>query len=218
MSLQQIKAACYGLLQPETTADAGTIKDYENRAVRRCIDVIERFESALSQSAPMNTVFVKDANLNAQRTIDHAADDARDAARYRFRHSNYVDADGYEYGYCKVRWKNGAVDSMLWADDAEIDAAMRAAGVAVGTRSSTEASDDRDFLHSVLVKPFDAVTALEFMRVWGIASRNLASAIVRPDAHELWAASQLAPAEGIEDAVARIDAILRLTDRTSDHG
>lgn len=50
--------------------------------------------------------------------------DAKDAARYRFRHSNYKDAAGYEYGYCKVRWKGGTVESMLWASDEEIDAAM----------------------------------------------------------------------------------------------
>lgn len=60
-----------------------------------------------------------------QKTVDTVT---RDAARYRFRHSNYVDKDGYEYGYCKVRWKGGAVESMLWADDAEIDAAMAASG------------------------------------------------------------------------------------------
>lgn len=53
-----------------------------------------------------------------------ASEDAKDAARFRFRHSSYIDAEGYEYGYCKVRWKNGKVDSMLWARDEEIDAAM----------------------------------------------------------------------------------------------
>lgn len=31
-----------------------------------------------------------------------------------------------------------------------------------------------------------------------------------PDAHELWAAAQLAPGEGIEDGVARIEALLAL--------
>ena len=88
-------------------------------------DAMVRGEAPLSpQATPVNTVFVPNPDLMAQKTVDTVA---RDAARYRFRHSNYVDEDGYEYGYCKVRWKNGSVDSMLWADDEEIDAAMVAA-------------------------------------------------------------------------------------------
>ena len=88
-------------------------------------DAMVRGEAPLSpQATPVNTVFVPNPDLMAQKTVDTVA---RDAARYRFRHSNYVDEDGYEYGYCKVRWKNGSIDSMLWADDEEIDAAMVAA-------------------------------------------------------------------------------------------
>lgn len=58
--------------------------------------------------------------------------------------------------------------------------------------------NDHDFLHSVCLKPFDAITALEFGRVWAIACRNvsverqLASAVPEkrePVAHQirLWA-------------------------------
>lgn len=106
----------------------------------------EKRKSSLPESAPQHNAAASAPNAAPQepnkQQIDAAADsmahgnvepaaaapnDRLDAARYRFRHSTYVDKDGYEYGYCKVRWKNGAVDSMLWADDAEIDAAMLAA-------------------------------------------------------------------------------------------
>lgn len=40
------KAALYAELQAETTADAGSVKDYENRAVRRCIDRLDAAPSA----------------------------------------------------------------------------------------------------------------------------------------------------------------------------
>lgn len=79
---------------------------------------------AVAEVAPINTAFVKDPDLTAQKTVDTVA---IDAARFRWRHSNYHDANGYEYGYCKVRFKpNGEVDSMLWASDEEIDAGMAA--------------------------------------------------------------------------------------------
>lgn len=45
--------------------------------------------------------------------------------------------------------------------------------------------------------------------------RKLQAAGAAPDAHELWAAAQLAPSEGIEDGVMRIEAILQQKEAAS---
>ena len=50
-------------------------------------------------------------------------------ARFRFLHSINEDAEGYEWGVCRVKMVGGSPVSVLWgvSDHSDIDAAMRAA-------------------------------------------------------------------------------------------
>lgn len=89
---------------------------------------------------------------------------------------------------------------------------LEALRVQVATLEQTLFSRERDLeskerqlddLHSsdlVLSRPLGAFPARPFP--------GASCASLGPDAHELWAAAQLVPGEGIEDGVARIEALL----------
>jgi hypothetical protein len=77
--------------------------------------------------------------LPAPQVAAVSPDVLKDAERYRFRHSSYVDPQGSEYGYVKVRWKHGQPEVVLWATDAEIDAAIAADRAAIQSTNTPEA-------------------------------------------------------------------------------
>jgi hypothetical protein len=148
-------------------------------------------EDAVSDMADIAAMRIRAEKAEAER--DAAV---KDAQRYRFRHSTYVDKDGYEYGYCKVRWKNGSVDSMLWATDEEIDKAITASRSSEATGAGDEAKNIQGAVSTLsngAIMTIDAERWQMFCGLWA-ASTELR---VTQEENGFWAIRQVEPAEDV---------------------